>query len=433
MVDEPARTLYSVTITGIGSEGSKEETTRALSRVVKNVSPEKIAKRLESLPWTLTRSATERTARRLDGLLTKAGAFVEIAPPLPGSAPIESKEARPAPVRTGLPPAPAAPRVADRESTVQTSAALEMEPLTLGGILDRTFNLCRSHFWKFVGILAIPLLASIGVMVLGLAVGAVLGLTWNSIGETSGWILVIAGVIVIPALVVALMIVFYLSQGAVIHAVAGAHLRKTVTVVDSYRFVYRMLGRYVLTSMLCVLVILLLTALPFVVGVGLYFLFELLTPSGWWSALLWPVLLIPPAYAIPKFMLFDKVVIIEDLAYTDALKRSWKLLTGTAAGPWPRGYYVRFIILLNLFMLIYMGVSLVFQMPGVVIQLLLPESLKILGQVISQVFSSAGGLVSGMFNSVCLVVFYFDIRTRKEGFDLKMLVGMHEQDDTPAG
>jgi hypothetical protein len=216
----------------------------------------------------------------------------------------------------------------------------------------------------------------------------------------------------------------------VIHAVAGIYSGKAVGVADSYRFVFRRLGRFVLTSMLFVLVILLLVAVPAVVGAALYFLFKVLTPSGWWSVLLWPLLLIPLAYAFPKLMLWDKVVIIEDLAYMKALTRSWDLVTGKAESPWPRGYFIRLIILLHLFLLIYVGVSLVFETPGALLTYLTPQSIKILGRILGQLLSSAGGLVAGIFMSVCLVVFYFDIRTRKEGFDLQMLVGMHEQNES---
>ena len=41
--------------------------------------------------------------------------------------------------------------------------------------------------------------------------------------------------------------------------------------------------------------------------------------------------------------------------------------------------------------------------------------------VLTQVISNLGGLVAGLFSSVCMVVFYYDIRNRKEGFDLTIL------------
>ena len=39
----------------------------------------------------------------------------------------------------------------------------DLRPLSLGELLDRTFTIYRSHFWVFVGIMAIP--ASFGIPV----------------------------------------------------------------------------------------------------------------------------------------------------------------------------------------------------------------------------------------------------------------------------
>jgi hypothetical protein len=35
-------------------------------------------------------------------------------------------------------------------------------------------------------------------------------------------------------------------------------------------------------------------------------------------------------------------------------------------------------------------------------------------------------VIGGIFGAVCLVVYYYDIRNRKEGFDLKMLANIDE-------
>jgi hypothetical protein len=39
-------------------------------------------------------------------------------------------------------------------------AALDLRPLSLGELLDRTFSLYRRNFWLFLGILRIPYLVS---------------------------------------------------------------------------------------------------------------------------------------------------------------------------------------------------------------------------------------------------------------------------------
>src|SRR5271169_5669056 len=45
---------------------------------------------------------------------------------------------------------PIEPRAEELMETV------ELRPLSLGELLDRTFSLYRRHFWLFVGIMAIP-------------------------------------------------------------------------------------------------------------------------------------------------------------------------------------------------------------------------------------------------------------------------------------
>ena len=47
--------------------------------------------------------------------------------------------------------------------------SLDLRPLTLGELLDRSFSLYRRHFWLFVGIMALPSL-------LGLAFGLLVAL-----------------------------------------------------------------------------------------------------------------------------------------------------------------------------------------------------------------------------------------------------------------
>ena len=133
-----------------------------------------------------------------------------------------------------------------------------------------------------------------------------------------------------------------------------------------------------------------------------------------------------PTYAIPKLFLFDKVVILEDRAYYQAVKRSLDLLTGKADSSWPAGYWLRFVILMNLIVLIHLAVYIVFGVPAAIIQFLVPESLATVARVVSEVVNNLAGLIAGLFGSVCVVVFYYDIRNRKEGFDLSMLAAASE-------
>jgi len=383
-------------------------------------------------------------------LLEKAGATVQVTPPLPLPTVPEFEQTQilpetkllsetqvsltdPTPrIPQGLkqPPfAPTPPRVEPPLKPVaQTDDAsagdgVQIEPLTLSGILDRTFQICKTHFWKLLAIVGIPWAITAVISIVLVILIAFAGLTVKNLGDLAPWILIVAGVSVLPSLAVFLVGLFYLSQGAVIYAVSSIYLGREVLVKEAYRFVLNRLGRFFLTSCLFMLAALVLVCLPVVLGVLLYFLFKMATSSGWWSAVTWLPLAVIPFYGLTKLLLFDKVVIIEDEAYFSALTRSWSLLTGKADSPWPRGYFLRFVILLNLFLLINMAISIVFSTPGTLFSFLLPSP-QWLGTIVNQVLTSIGSLITGVFGSVCMVVFYYDIRNRKEGFDLKVLAGL---------
>ncbi len=40
-------------------------------------------------------------------------------------------------------------------------AEVDLRPMTLGEVLDRTFHLYKNNFWLFAGIIALPLLINL--------------------------------------------------------------------------------------------------------------------------------------------------------------------------------------------------------------------------------------------------------------------------------
>jgi hypothetical protein len=298
-----------------------------------------------------------------------------------------------------------------------------LEPLSLGGILDRTFQICRAHFWKLLVVAGIPILLMGGVALIGALIVLVAGLTWQALGSLPQWLIIAGAILIVPSLVVILIGIFYLSQGAMIHAVSYIYLGREVIVKEAYRFAMGKLGKFVLTSFLVALAAFAFTLVVVLIGVAAYFAFSLFT-SGWWSAVTWPFLLLIPFYCITKLLLFDKVVIIENIAYLGALKRSWHLIQGKADEGWPKSYFMRLVVLFNLFILINLTIHMIFQVPGSIIAAIASQH-TIIVQIFAQLLSTLGNLVASVFGSVCLVIFYYDLRNRKEGFDLKMLTTMN--------
>jgi hypothetical protein len=290
--------------------------------------------------------------------------------------------------------------------------------------------LCRNCFWKLAAIAVIPFVVTLGVL---LGAGLILllaGLTsWAALGGKSIYFLIIMGIAILIPVVIILVLVTYLSQGALIYAVSQVYLGREIVVRDSYGFVFDRLGRFILTTILFGLSSFATLIFAVLLGSLLFFGFREMTGSGWWSILTWPFLLIIPTYAIPKWSLFDKAVIIEDRAYVDALKRSWELVGGKADAPWPRGYWLRLVVLFHVFIFIVIAVAMLVLPVKLIVTALLPDSLKIVGTGVGFLIRSVGDMISGLYVSVCLVIFYYDIRIRKEGFDLQMLAGLNRQQE----
>ena len=175
MEGDPSESLYTIVIMSLKGEAARAKVARTLVRITRNLPMEKIVARLESLPWTLTRRATQKTAFRMVQLLEKAGAVVKVLPPLPAMAisEIEQTQILPdtkllsetqvstatqymkVPAETTRTPRPLGPpptlpplKPIDHVNDPQAEEGLQIEPLTLAGILDRTFQICRSQIGR---------------------------------------------------------------------------------------------------------------------------------------------------------------------------------------------------------------------------------------------------------------------------------------------
>lgn len=459
MATEPSEVLHTIVIQDVRDEITRNTVAHALSRVTKSVSEVQIHSRLSKLPWTLTRQATANKAAQIVKLLERLGATVKVVPPLSGEVGLDATETRlisesddfPQPPDASArlkhshqrasrhpnqepirPPKVVPPSGPNEPPKEPEGGSFPLQPLSLGGILDMSFQICRGQFWKLFSIAAIPYLVTAVTILTVIAILGLAGFTAKGLGTSSMEVLILLGILLIPSAIVFLSVMFYVGQGALIHAVSAMYVGQGVFIGESYRFVMSRLGKYAVTSLLFVCSVIVFFFAAVALGIAFFFLFQMLTPSGWWSALTWLPLSLIPAYGIMKLLLFDKVVLIEDVAYLGALKRSWLLLTGKARGEWPRGYLLRLIILLHLFVLIYFTIAMLFQFPASLIQMLFTDS-ALFASILGQVLSNLGGVIAGVFSSVSMVVFYYDIRNRKEGFDLKMLARMTGEQSRLAG
>ncbi len=83
MERDPSQTLYTVALTGVRDKKSQMQVAQTLSSVSGRLPLEAVVKRLDALPWTLTRKASYKRAYRLAKLLESLGGQVRCIPPLP--------------------------------------------------------------------------------------------------------------------------------------------------------------------------------------------------------------------------------------------------------------------------------------------------------------------------------------------------------------
>jgi hypothetical protein len=299
---------------------------------------------------------------------------------------------------------------------------VELRPLTLGELLDRTFALYRSHFWLFVGIMAIPSALSIPMNALFFAGRGVPTAT----GAPSPQFAAGMGVGVLAFLIV-FGFVYAIAIGAVTYAVSESYLGRTTTVRGSYSKVrgrfwriiglvvniwFRVVGIFVLVAIAAVLIAALAGlagaagggrtgAVGVVVGIAAVVAYL----AGMVVCLIW---LLRYTVSIPALLL-------EDLGIRAAIRRSVQLTQG-------RKRHL-FVAMLLAAIVGYIGV-IIFQGPFLIAMFMSAQPQQLPGWLVfSSSFSGAvGGAITGSLLMIVLVLCYYDTRIRKEAFDLQFMM-----------
>jgi len=271
-------------------------------------------------------------------------------------------------------------------------ADLDLRPLSLGEILDRTFSLYRKHFLLFAGITAIPQL-----LVLALRLAQTLFLTLPAarrnapieqlqVGIGGGGMIAFA---IIGAIVgvIAYLVAYLFAQGGTVFAVSELYLGRTTTIGASLG---RMRGQ--LGSLFGVI---LLNGLAVMGGLIL--------------------LIIPGIYVACRLLICVPAALLEDLGPRSSLERSWGLTKDYAGRS--------FVINLLYFVLVY-AAAFLFTLPfGVAIALSAknPEALR-LWSALSHVGEFIAEVLVSPILTIATAVFYYDLRVRKEAFDLQFMM-----------
>lgn len=303
-----------------------------------------------------------------------------------------------------------------------------LRPMSTGEVLDRTFNLYRNHFLLFSGI-AISQVACvvIGILVM-IPLGAVLPLSLlNSIDfitviETFG--------IYSTIFLIFFMVGYAFALGATIFAVSKVHLGQNATIRGSFREL-RPVGLRVVRILMSI-------TLRWVGAVVLTYVVVFLLASAVVRSIEIPPLLIRWMIAIfflsifiagmvwatrifCRYSLAVPACLLEKLPAKQAMKRS-KWLSKSALG--------RIFLVFLLMSILTMGLSYVFQAPILLLPLA-DTSMALLVCQLTAVFVAM--MLSTPIGTISVCLLYYDLRVRKEAFDLQLMMeAMSQRSQPPA-
>ncbi len=270
-------------------------------------------------------------------------------------------------------------------------ADLDLRPLSLGEILDRTFSLYRRNFLLFAGITAIPQL-----LVLALRLAQTLFLTFPArrgtapveqlqAGTGSG--LIAFGIIGAIVGVIVFLVAYLFAQGGTVFAVSELYLGRTTTIGASLGRMRGQLGS----------------------------LFGVILLSGLAVTGAFILLIIPGIYVACRLLTCVPAALLEDLGPRSSLERSFRLTKDYAGRS--------FVIYLLYFALAY-AAAFLFTFPFVFaigLSAKNPEALR-MWFALSHVGEFIADVLVSPILTIATAVFYYDLRVRKEAFDLQFMM-----------
>jgi len=260
--------------------------------------------------------------------------------------------------------------------------AFDLRPLNLGEILDRTFTLYRQHFLLFIGISAIPQTLVLAINVVSLLLGNKAAMrAFTGLGLGLG--LVIGLVVVIVS-----VFAFFISQGATILAVKDLYLGRSTSILDSLRRtrgeIWPIIGVGLLTGL--------------VVTFGLV------------------LLVFPGIFIACRLFVSVPAMLTESRGVLDAMSRSWDLTQGAAG----RSFVIFLLYLVIVFALAILLVS-PFTALAVFSGVKSPEMMRF-WTFMADLGNRVSSTLVSPFLLIASAVFYFDLRVRKEAFDLQFMM-----------
>jgi hypothetical protein len=273
-------------------------------------------------------------------------------------------------------------------------AALDLRPLSLGELLDRTFFLYRRNFLLFIGIAAVPYVLILVPVVIGFAIYSLPGRSQVPAPVVMG--AAIVGGIVLVVLICAMFVAMLYSAGASVFAVSEIYAGRQPTIRGSFALVRGKAGTIF----------------------GVMFLSGLIIIGGFIA------LIIPGFSLMCRIPLATAAAMIEDLGASDSIRRSFDLT---------RDFAGRSALIYLLAAALSYGVAFMIQIPIFILIAMTAKQSQymMLWTILGQVANFVGGMLIAPIHTIGFALFYYDLRVRKEAFDLQMMMQAIGADPAP--
>jgi hypothetical protein len=293
--------------------------------------------------------------------------------------------------------------------------AAGLRPRGIGELLDAAFTLYRRNFLLLVSIAAV---VQVPFAILQLVVyrAADIGGRLNNVQSISnnlgsplsqdqasqlntdaGAFAIYFGIV----LVVQYFIVYPLSLAATTHAVSNRYLDQPATVGGSYRAAF--------TMWRSLIALVLLLGLAIGGGIAVALVLGVLTGAVAVTGLLFIVVMAFAIVVLVRTTVAAQSIVIERVSGRGGIRRSWALT---------RGFFWRIVGIMVLLLILQSIVGLLVGLPVLAAASGLSVDAR---QMIQQAVSAVSAVFVAPVTLVTLTLLYYDLRIRREGFDIEML------------
>jgi hypothetical protein len=306
--------------------------------------------------------------------------------------------------------------------------------LTLGELLDRAFTMYRRHFRLFVGLMALP---SLFTLVFALTSELMQALARNKAESFAGATpeaiigIVLGGSIAFVAMFIAYLVTYMVTLGATTVAVSEIYAGREATIRSAYARVRGQIGRLMLLFLLIALRLVgIFVGVGFVMAIGGA---ALVAVGGAAGAVISGIGLVVGVFGLMlgsfvfalRYSVSVPALVLENVTARNAIRRSVSLTKGSLGRAAVLAIFATILAYAALFLLqgpFTIGVV----MAG-------PETNAALAfSLMGAVAGTIGSAITGPIMIVALAVFYYDVRIRKEGLDLQLMVAsLDHQQITP--